>query len=502
MDAQTWLDPATACVPTWACDEDYYHALVRHERVYIKTDPIKGKGLFARGAISEGDRVLVETALCCSQNVDDFEAGVPICGNCMASVESPKAIVRRVAGKEAAAQLPKSAGGTFKARAVVPCRCSANGCTMVFCSHRCADDAWRRHHYVGCAGVMSDDARAAYDAFRTDGWVHNGVDLSDTAFLAFRFLCFVLTRHRLHRLPLPTAFFPVGQLIRTHISRFTFSYLLQDEYEEACDKKALADGGDSNKAAMEAAAAAAPRVPFNKMSDAERKAARWRLFAQHTGDPSKHPAVLHHLDKEDPRKEGFVRRGITLVRRAVMATDAEAAFLTDDMWANLLGAVLLNGQERSPNSQFVDFMRSWKQQPNSDAAIKAFGRFIRENCTGSSSGGALTPKDFDTSTRGQGIYTVGSCFNHSCRPNLQIHYAGDDDEMLCAVALRDIAADEELYISYIDEDLPLPQRQQQLFEHYLFTCACEKCEEDKAKRRVAADDAGDAGASPAAAASA
>jgi hypothetical protein len=470
---KTWLDPATACVPTWSCDNEYYEALVKFERVYLKTDPIKGKGLFAREDINQGENVLVETALCCSQNVDDFESGIPICGSCMRSLETPKQIIRRVCNKrEVMNALPKNYAG-FKTRNVVACKNANRGCTMVFCSDRCHDDAWRKHHYVGCSGVMSAEAEKAYEEIRTDGWVHNGVDLSDTVFLGFRFFSFVLTRHRLHRMPLSLAFFPVGQLIKSPINKFTFSYLLLDEYEELISKKKTdndADDDSSDKKKKEEALRA-------KESPAEKRSRRWKMFVETMANPKTHPAVKYNLDAEDPEKTAFLTRCTKLVHTALMMTEAEANFLSSDVWSNLLGAILLNGQERSPHSQFTEFMQHWKKQgEDGETQAKKFAKLVKENAPG------VSVHDFETSTRGQGVYTVGSCFNHSCKPNLQIHYAGEDDEMLCAVALRDIKKDEELYISYIDESLNIAERQQQLFEHYLFTCTCEKCEEDKANK--------------------
>jgi hypothetical protein len=64
---------------------------------------------------------------------------------------------------------------------------------------------------------------------------------------------------------------------------------------------------------------------------------------------------------------------------------------------------------------------------------------------------------------------------------VQVQYGEGDDEMINVVTLRKIKKDEELFISYIDEKAPIQQRQQHLFEHYLFTCACTKCNEQKAK---------------------
>jgi hypothetical protein len=52
------------------------------------------------------------------------------------------------------------------------------------------------------------------------------------------------------------------------------------------------------------------------------------------------------------------------------------------------------------------------------------------------------------------------------------------------IAARDIDANEQLSISYIDQTAPLSARQQQLMFTYGFKCSCELCAEEEAEQRA------------------
>jgi len=62
--------------------------------------------------------------------------------------------------------------------------------------------------------------------------------------------------------------------------------------------------------------------------------------------------------------------------------------------------------------------------------------------------------------------------NHSCEPNVAVIMSGRSASMR---ALRPIAKDEEITVSYIDDRNPYETRQAQLRERYRFTCSCRKC---------------------------
>jgi hypothetical protein len=62
--------------------------------------------------------------------------------------------------------------------------------------------------------------------------------------------------------------------------------------------------------------------------------------------------------------------------------------------------------------------------------------------------------------------------NHSCDPNAFVMM---DGPAVSLRALKSIAKDEEVYISYIDATNPFPRRQSELESRWFFKCNCTKC---------------------------
>lgn len=102
-----------------------------------------------------------------------------------------------------------------------------------------------------------------------------------------------------------------------------------------------------------------------------------------------------------------------------------------------------------------------------------------------------SPSELDVYTRkvmsvysyncfGSSVVDIGSRFNHSCIPNL----SQDTDASLPATmhffARRDIAAGEELFVSYIEAFLKYNERQNRIQKSWAFTCICPACEATEA----------------------
>ncbi|KAF7422345.1 hypothetical protein PC9H_010501 [Pleurotus ostreatus] len=73
--------------------------------------------------------------------------------------------------------------------------------------------------------------------------------------------------------------------------------------------------------------------------------------------------------------------------------------------------------------------------------------------------------------------------NHSCDPNAVVVFPRSSgsvaqEPLMQVIAIKPIAADEEILTSYIDTTLPKSQRQQFLLETYSFTCKCNLCENE------------------------
>ncbi|KAI8099908.1 uncharacterized protein BX664DRAFT_322368 [Halteromyces radiatus] len=73
------------------------------------------------------------------------------------------------------------------------------------------------------------------------------------------------------------------------------------------------------------------------------------------------------------------------------------------------------------------------------------------------------------------IYPLASKFNHSCQPNVIALFLGTQLQLR---ALRLIHPGQRLSISYgpLAANLPKSKRQQQLLDHYFFTCHCQACQ--------------------------
>ena len=76
---------------------------------------------------------------------------------------------------------------------------------------------------------------------------------------------------------------------------------------------------------------------------------------------------------------------------------------------------------------------------------------------------------------GSAVYLLGSMFNHSCTPNVDIHFPRNNHVIEFRAAM-DIAKYTELTISYVDVELPKHERQDMLWTGYGFVCKCSRCQ--------------------------
>nr|CAB3266419.1 SET and MYND domain-containing protein 5 [Phallusia mammillata] len=91
---------------------------------------------------------------------------------------------------------------------------------------------------------------------------------------------------------------------------------------------------------------------------------------------------------------------------------------------------------------------------------------------------------------GAGLYRVQSKCNHSCAPNAEVSFL-HNDHRLTVKAINDVAAGEEITISYLSEcelNRSRHSRQKHLRENYLFTCWCKKCQAQNGDPDVTSDE--------------
>merc|ERR1739838_1280034 len=84
---------------------------------------------------------------------------------------------------------------------------------------------------------------------------------------------------------------------------------------------------------------------------------------------------------------------------------------------------------------------------------------------------------------GLAVFPLLATVNHSCEPNAKVSFAaGASGVSASLVALRPIAAGEEVVHAYIDEHGPAALRAKRLREEYGFECCCELCNREALAR--------------------
>lgn len=109
----------------------------------------------------------------------------------------------------------------------------------------------------------------------------------------------------------------------------------------------------------------------------------------------------------------------------------------------------------------------------SAAAAAVPGTFTQGSSGQSSDSGTRHPGQHLT---GSAAFLLASLFNHSCEPNLVVSWP-HNNAVASFTAARDIAAHEQLTISYIDAEQGAAQRRAALQFAYGFACRCPRCRE-------------------------
>ena len=82
-----------------------------------------------------------------------------------------------------------------------------------------------------------------------------------------------------------------------------------------------------------------------------------------------------------------------------------------------------------------------------------------------------------TKPSGSAVLPAAAMMQHSCAPNTMLMFP-EADATFQFVASTDLAAGDELFISYIDETQGVAARQEELRRGYGFDCRCEACVEE------------------------
>lgn len=117
-----------------------------------------------------------------------------------------------------------------------------------------------------------------------------------------------------------------------------------------------------------------------------------------------------------------------------------------------------------------NIIKGKKLQDFAKSTVKRFGIFLA-NRVEMGVGGAY----------GSGIFPLYSRVNHSCVPNIHNSY-NPNIQRLTTYALRDIAAGEQIFTSYLDSACRTgQQRRQMTLDMWGFVCACHACTDESSE---------------------
>jgi SET domain len=437
-------------------------------------DAVKGRHLIATDRIARGQLIFIERPLFCLQSLPNIAFNRYICYGCKSFVSTPAAMLLwRCHGNTPNAELEQESRKTC-----VPCR---HACGYVYCSEECEKDTWISHHCILCTGDKEQEHPVVqYKQYAVETneillviaewWIaqhalfpSNAQDNAYTDFLMNPWWD-VVTADMIQDPTEPGAGFVNGELISVH-----------QQLYEVCSTAA-----DLLNRALHAAATTIPQIAAldisRRIGAMEQNAMGIRQRSP-LGSPTVwrdtnfrreyHAQIVQCLVEAELLEDQKVEEEGTMSDAAppneIASSDVAEKYTPDEI-ARCLSKLHMN----EDGSVF---------DSNEDGGDPSMARPVY-GAEGDDFDILFPPLD------GTAMYSMACKMNHSCDPNVILIYRrragfGRNYPLVASVvALRDIAAGEEMTISYIDADASYADRQQAL-RHYGFVCQCLKCHNEK-----------------------
>jgi hypothetical protein len=411
----------------------------------------KGRGLFATRRFAAGELLFTEAPLLAIQHSAN-RVHARVCAHCLRFVGSVEqqlalrgaALAGGGCGDDGAsgsggggaridpAELAQLASGATRlplseAVPLPPALVCVGGCGESYCGERCRAAAWARHHSLLCAGAAAGPGAAALRAFNAHADATNDV---------FR----LAAQAAAATLLAAAARLPVGA------------------------------APPSLPAAERWAALRAAWLPLQ----AGHKAVWWECVTApaDAGDEAAFRAGLRAL-----AAESLELLDAALRARAPPLAAAFPAALRLEPWGALVGMFELNNLAVYVAGPVPRWAAAVEALPAAaSAAAEAAG-----GAALAAAGGLVGVLDNEEAWAcdGNAFYSLQATCNHSCAPAAHAFKRdGDDDGAAVLLALRELAAGEEVTIAYVDEEAPAAERAAALAD-YGFACACDKCAADE-----------------------
>ncbi|XP_013699043.2 histone-lysine N-methyltransferase ATXR2-like [Brassica napus] len=436
-----------APLPSLQLQEEYFNQLISSRRCHgllVKHNGTFGKGVYANSEFQEDELILKDEILVGIQHSSN-KVDCLVCSFCFRFIGSvEKQIGRKLyfknmglsgccggGGSESSTSnhnsLPQGVVSslmngemalphTDKFPLPSPLSCPG-GCQEAFyCSGSCAEADWESSHSLLCTGERSESiSREARGEF-----IKHSNETNDIFLLAAKAIAFTILRYR--------------KLKAEHVNK---------QAKQSVSKQSLL---------LEA----------------------WKPVS--VGYKRRWWDCIALPDDVDPSDEGAFRTQIKdlactsleLLKTAIFDKECEALFSLD-IYGNIIGMFELNNLDLVVASPVEDYFLYIDDLPDAekDKAEEITRPFLD-----------ALGDEYSDCCQGTAFFPLQSCMNHSCCPNAKAFKREEDrDGQAVIIALRRISKNEEVTISYIDEELPYEERQA-LLADYGFTCKCPKCLED------------------------
>jgi hypothetical protein len=190
-------------------------------------------------------------------------------------------------------------------------------------------------------------------------------------------------------------------------------------------------------------------------------------YAAHSFNRLLEPPLSAEFDDADPAAwSGVVRTALRAKLLAEVGAQVTEGVLSDETLRTLLGELSINAQ----------------------------GLFIKPR-----------PElaDAATNVEAAALFTLQSCFNHSCVPNARVTYGHDFD--IAVEVTQDLAEGQQIFISYLPAlvvELESVAKRRERLRPYFFVCGCPRCDAEEKAEKAAVSTAAPTEAAPSVATSA
>jgi SET domain len=450
----------------------------------------KGKGVFAQRAFHANDVVWRERCFVGAQHSTSTVSGCKCCAHCMrflgtleeqtTRLYAPLAMDPAEVKAMSALKLPNKTqlkvGDDLEVPDAKVCQCSAMAnvqsdsdaklpdtmqCDAEYCSEECRRQAWSQNHRFLCVSELYQDAKMKDAAEALVLFKQHASVSNDIFMLAAKLVAQLCSRVDAWGSTMMTndTLTPQDEAEALHFAFSPIAHIVNLPWWDVVQVPAEIENKDAFRNdliktctesfhLLRSTLALDKREPvlaaFDRVFDIELYARIIGMFEMNNWA----------MVAQNPLSD-YIDRYITAQENA--ATEAAAA-----------GAVAV------ASTQIQDEDVSAVVKSELDAAFTALEPPIQN-------GWEILADSSEVVAEGTGLYVVGSCFNHSCEPNVALLKSdGDMDNMTTVLALRDIQPGDELCISYIDENEDYHVRQDMLAD-YQFVCACTKCVREAAE---------------------